>query len=104
MNDFHPTQEDLIKRRVCSEAEADEIVNGRFLPQVSEQQAIFEKKLEALDVSCNAQNVYFRCAETPAFPQQQEAGVHANLAPGTQAPSFQESRVFIHFCDKAFQR
>ena len=44
-------QKDLIRRSVCSEAEADEIVNDRFLPLVSEQQTIFEKKLEALDVS-----------------------------------------------------
>jgi len=44
-------QQDLITRGICTEPDAVEIVNKKFIPIVSEQQQKFEKKLESFDVS-----------------------------------------------------
>ena len=47
----HCCQQDLVNRGICTEAEATELVNNKFMPAVGDQQRKFEKMLESFDVS-----------------------------------------------------
>jgi len=40
-----------VNRGICTEAEATEFVNKKFMPMIGEQQQKFEKTLESFDVS-----------------------------------------------------